>query len=152
MLTAKATGRTKSSLVYSVTNILNVVGFIVKSITTCGRIPLFFLLYNIWKLVEFVIRGNYLMNKLSIFVQYIWQTISFSYLCRHLIELQHIVSVLANWKAPQVQKTKKGTRILMRIDCSVESFIMQWTFAIPIGVSKYNDTALHPLHLSHCHA
>ena len=56
--------------------------------------------------------------------------------------------MLADWLVPQVQKTKKGARIL-RHDYSVKSFTMQWTFAMPIGVSEYNDTvktALHPYH------
>ena len=57
--------------------------------------------------------------------------------------------MLADWLVPQVQKTKKGARVLMRHDYSVKSFTMQWTFAVPIGVSEYSDTvetALHPYH------
>ena len=69
--------------------------------------------------------------------------------CRHLIEVQHIVRVLVDWLAPQVHKTKKGARILIRHGYSVKSFAMQWTFVMPIGVSENNDTvktALHPYH------
>ena len=56
--------------------------------------------------------------------------------------------MLADWLVPQVQKTKKGA-IILRHDYSVKSFTMQWTFAVPIGVSEYSDTvetALHPYH------
>ena len=76
---------------------------------------------------------------------------SLSLLCRNLIEVQHIVSVLADWLAPQVHKAKKGARILMRHGYSVKSFAMQWTFVMPIGVSENNDTVDCSTPLSHCH-
>ena len=56
-------------------------------------------------------------------------------MCRQVIEVQHIVNVLAGWLALRMQKTEK-------------SFIVQCTFEIPIGVSEHNDTVLHPLQLS----
>ena len=70
----------------------------------------------------------------------------FSYLCRHLIDVQDIITVLSKWLAPQVQKTEKSAGILARDGYSVKSFTMQWTSVIPIQVSEYND----PLYLSHC--
>ena len=75
------------------------------------------------------------------FFIYIWNilciaTLSSScFLCRQVIEVQHIVNVLAGWLALRLQKTDK-------------SFIVQCTFEIPIGVSENNDTVPHPLHLS----
>ena len=56
-------------------------------------------------------------------------------MCRQVIEVQHIVNVLAGWLALRLQKTEK-------------SFIVLWTIEIPIGVSEHNDTVLHLLQLS----
>ena len=54
--------------------------------------------------------------------------ISSCFLCRQVIEVQHIVNVLAGWLALRMQKTEK-------------SFTVQWTTEIPIGVSEHSDTA-----------
>ena len=61
--------------------------------------------------------------------------------------VQHIVSVLADWLAAQVQKTKKGSRGLIWNGCSAQSSIMWWSFAIPIQVNEHNASFGHPLQL-----
>ena len=81
------------------------------------------------------------------YVLYVTLVVSFNNFCpcRHLIEVQRIVSVMAEWLVPQVQKAKNGARL--RHGHSAKSFAMLWNFQIPIGVSEHNDTVLYPLQL-----
>ena len=63
--------------------------------------------------------------------------------------VQHIVSVLADWLAAQVRKSKKGSRNLIWNGCSAKSSTMRWSFAIPIQVDEHSAAVWHPLQLSH---
>ena len=61
--------------------------------------------------------------------------------------MQHVVSAMAEWLVPQVQKAKNGARL--RHGHSAKSFTLLWTFQIPIRVSELNDIFLYPLQPSH---
>ena len=57
--------------------------------------------------------------------------------------MQHVVSVMAEWLVPQVQKAKNGARF--GHGHSAKSFTLLWTFQIPIRVSEHHDTLLYLL-------
>ena len=94
-----------------------------------------------------VVKGSCQLYKYFLYVTLMVKLSHYFCPCSRLIEVQHVVSVMAEWLVPQVQKAKNGARL--RHGHSAKSFTMLWTYLIPIRVSGLHHIVLYPLQLSH---